>query len=361
MSITPNMNLDLPTPTVTPGPTYASQNNTAFSTVDLHDHTSGKGVQVPVDGLNFNSDLLINDYNISEIHSTRMTDNASALSGPTDINCAYTAGGNLYYNDVNGNQIQITAGGALNAASIGGIGGDYATSGASEFYTASSETFSFTSTTNVPANLDAASVAVREAVASSYAITLKSPTSLASAYDVTLPTALPASTLPITMNTSGNLATGQITTAQITDLAITTGKIADNSVTTYKMASLVRSYSAPITSVTTIFGVGFIVVTGLAFSVSSTGRPFSVGLFPQGGGTGSSLQSSPSTIAVYCFRNGLSLGASYLSNAVPLPPNSFSWFDETPPIGTNTYQVYISGNVSSVLQATQVQLIGYEL
>jgi hypothetical protein len=47
---TANMNLSLPTVSVTIGPTWATQLNTALETVDVHDHTSGKGVQVPLPG-----------------------------------------------------------------------------------------------------------------------------------------------------------------------------------------------------------------------------------------------------------------------------------------------------------------------
>lgn len=37
------MSLTLPTVSVTPGPLWATENNTAFTTIDSHDHTSGKG------------------------------------------------------------------------------------------------------------------------------------------------------------------------------------------------------------------------------------------------------------------------------------------------------------------------------
>lgn len=47
---TPNMNLDLPIPNVTSG-TWGGMLNTALTAVDLHNHTTGKGVLVPVAGI----------------------------------------------------------------------------------------------------------------------------------------------------------------------------------------------------------------------------------------------------------------------------------------------------------------------
>ena len=55
------LNLTLPTVTVTLGPTWATQINAAFEVIDEHDHTSGKGVQIPTAGLNINDDLDFND------------------------------------------------------------------------------------------------------------------------------------------------------------------------------------------------------------------------------------------------------------------------------------------------------------
>jgi hypothetical protein len=49
------MTISLPTVGVTAGPTYASLVNAAFETVDAHDHTTGKGVQVPTAGININA------------------------------------------------------------------------------------------------------------------------------------------------------------------------------------------------------------------------------------------------------------------------------------------------------------------
>jgi len=239
MTTTPNMNLILPVPTVTPGPDYAQQNNAAFGTVDSHDHTAGKGVQVPSEGINIDVDLTFNNQNAKDVNSVRFKNNPSALGGASDVNCAFVAGGELYYNNASGAPVQITAGGALNAASIGAIGGDYATSTASEFYVSPQDTFFFTSNTNIPANIDAGSVTVREVTTSPQGVTLQSPLALGASYNMILPTALPAGAKALSINASGQLATGVAGTVDATDLAtdaVTTTKIKDAAVTAAKLS-----------------------------------------------------------------------------------------------------------------------------
>lgn len=227
MPITPNMDLELPTVSQTLGPEWATELNTALETVDAHDHTSGRGVQVPSAGIGVDASLEMNGYDLTETRTVRFDNQSGGLNGAEDIACIYSGGGNLFFNDASGVQIQLTAGGALNAASIGGIGGDYGTSTASVYYQSVDETFYFTSDTDTPATVNVGSVIVREpSVSNPDSITIKSPASLPTSYDITLPTALPASTLPLSMSAAGVLAAGQISTAQIANGAVTSDKIA---------------------------------------------------------------------------------------------------------------------------------------
>lgn len=48
---TPDMGLDLPVPGVTTGPTWANKLNAALTTVDSHDHSSGKGAPVHIEDI----------------------------------------------------------------------------------------------------------------------------------------------------------------------------------------------------------------------------------------------------------------------------------------------------------------------
>lgn len=203
MPTTPNMGLLLPIPTVTPGPTYASENNDAFDLIDSHDHSPGKGVPVSSNGININADLTFQAFNATNLRSAQFVNNGAPLSLPGDITAVYVANGNLFYNNQLGQQVQITNGASLNATVIGGIGGDYTTSTALEFYTALTRTFTFWSAPNVPANLDAGSVTIREIALSPHGITISSPSALAADYTLTLPSALPVSNSAISVDPTG--------------------------------------------------------------------------------------------------------------------------------------------------------------
>lgn len=117
--ITPNMNLNLPTPTVTLGPAWASQLNSALSLVDNHDHTSGKGQRIPAAGLNINADLPLNSNNLNLVRSLRFNNQGATLSSPGDVRNVYVVGGDLYYNNASGVAVQLTDGASPAAAPAG--------------------------------------------------------------------------------------------------------------------------------------------------------------------------------------------------------------------------------------------------
>lgn len=113
MALTPFMNLLLPTPTVTLGPEYAVENNYAFEAIDAHNHTSGKGVQIPVAGLNIDTDLSFNSFRASFLYSTKYITQPGSLSGAANASSVYSVGGNLYFTNGSGVPIQITSGGSV--------------------------------------------------------------------------------------------------------------------------------------------------------------------------------------------------------------------------------------------------------
>lgn len=214
MSTTPNMGLLLPDPTITPGPTYASEIDDAFDLVDSHDHTLGKGVPIPANAININNDLPFNGYNLTTIRAARFNSQSAVLSTPQDINQLYVVNGNLVYNNQLGQPVQITLGAALDATSIGGIGGDFATSTASVFYTSADKTFTFWSNTNTPASIDAGNIIIRNDTLNSFGITLAPDPSIAADYQLTLPATLPSATSSLQVDPSGVVSyTGGVTPA----------------------------------------------------------------------------------------------------------------------------------------------------
>lgn len=107
------MLLDLPVPTITLGPLWASQVNAAFNTVDSHDHSSGKGVKVKPNGLDISADLDIQINNLLNVQSLKLSPVALTLTGPTNTLKVYSYNGDLWYTNSAGAAVQITAGGAL--------------------------------------------------------------------------------------------------------------------------------------------------------------------------------------------------------------------------------------------------------
>jgi hypothetical protein len=108
------LNLELPTVSVTLGPTWASEVNTAFETIDDHDHTSGKGRQIPTAGININANLSFNSlYKATSLMSAQFTSQSSALSGASEANSTYSLNGDLYFVNGSGVGVQVTDGGAL--------------------------------------------------------------------------------------------------------------------------------------------------------------------------------------------------------------------------------------------------------
>jgi len=145
------MNLTLPTVDVTIGPTWATQLNTALTSIDAHDHSSGKGTQVPTSGININSNLSFNSAygitNATEVVFTSLTANSSTL------NAAYVKSGDLYFNDSAGNAIRLTSGGTINLSSLGAIGGDYSSAGASLTYDDATKKYTFLDSVAANANV----------------------------------------------------------------------------------------------------------------------------------------------------------------------------------------------------------------
>lgn len=201
-----DMNLPIPIVGVDPGPDWALNVNSCLTILDAHDHTSGNGVQIKPSGLNINSDLTIQSNNLIQVKTVNFTAQTAALSGPSDVGCVYVSGVDLYYNDELGNQVQITKNGGLNGTpgSISGL-----SSPASASYDSIGSTFIWQSAVNTPANLDAASIVLRNFVANSKGLTLSPPNSMGSDYSIVLPQ-LPASQSLVTIDAAGSMGTSLI-------------------------------------------------------------------------------------------------------------------------------------------------------
>jgi len=144
------MNLTLPTVSTTIGPQWATELNAAITTIDSHDHSSGKGTPVPTSGININANLSFNNKNLTDVGAITYNNLSSVIS---DLNSLYVLSGDLYFNDASGSNIRITAAGAINVSSVGGIGGDYATTAATVYYTDSTKKYTFEDSTSANATI----------------------------------------------------------------------------------------------------------------------------------------------------------------------------------------------------------------
>lgn len=113
MATTPNMNLTLPTPTVTLGPEYATQNNAAFSDIDAHDHSNGNGVKITPSGMNITTVLDFQNNGANNLDFSNYKSQIATLTGAANARKVYAVAGDLYYTNSSGTAIKITAGGAL--------------------------------------------------------------------------------------------------------------------------------------------------------------------------------------------------------------------------------------------------------
>lgn len=208
--ISPNMNMPVPTAGVTSGPQFAIDITQCLNIIDSHDHTPGYGVQITPDGININGDLTFADNNAINLRSARFQLQSGLLGAASDLACLYATGVDLYFNDASGNQVRITQNGAL-AGTPGSIANLVAPASAS--YDSGSTSFIWQSNTLTAADMDFASAILRNLTASSFGLTLSPPT-LSSDYTITLP-ALPGSTLPLVITSSGTMSAAQITYAQL--------------------------------------------------------------------------------------------------------------------------------------------------
>lgn len=196
---TPNMGLQQPTIGIDSGLTWEQDVNANSSILDVHNHSAGSGIQINPNGMNINLDLKFNDNNATLLRSTRFQIQESPISNALDVGCLYVSGVDLYYNDINGNQIKMTSGGLVNATSSGISSGS-----ASASFVAS--VLVVNAASNTPADIKVGSVFLGNNSSGSKYLKLSPPAAMAANYGITLPI-LPASTSFLTIDSSGSMGT----------------------------------------------------------------------------------------------------------------------------------------------------------
>lgn len=202
MPIGSPLGVTLPSVGVTVGPDWATAlNECVQACIDSIED----GVESAT-GLSITGDVDMGGFALTTVDHVAWENKASVF---TTASTLYQRANDLYYNDGSGNQIQLTSGGALNAASLAGIVGDYGGSNPAKVtYVDASSTFAFTQDPTVPATVDVGTIKLRRTGETApNAITVQAPAALAVAYSITMPAAVPVSTSLLTLSAAGVMAT----------------------------------------------------------------------------------------------------------------------------------------------------------
>jgi len=353
-TLTPTMSLVLPTIGVDSGLTWEQSVNTNSGILDGHNHSVGSGTQINPSGINVNTDFPFNGFNITALRSARFNAQMSPLSLPTDIGCIYVSGVDLYYNDIDGNQVRITSGGTVNATSSG-ISDGTATAAFS------SGTLVVDSASNTPANIQGASILLgNTGVSGSNYITLSPPSALSSNYSLILPP-LPAQTNVMTLDTSGNMSS--ITYDQVAQAMTSVGANAIQVTTTRSTGTSVGTGGVAVSGSSGIFNTTntstFVQVTNLSVTLVTSGRP--VVIFLTGDTTGTpAFIGGAGNPEFQMQRNGTPFYIHSQTNTV-LPPGVINCFDSQV-AGTYTYSLFTkSFSAGQNASCQNCILIAYEL
>lgn len=401
MAVTNSPNMQLPIPGVgtEAGPDFAIDINASLTILDQHNHSAGSGVQINPAGININSALLFNNNLATNLAGMSL----SAQATTPAVGTIYRSGDDLYYVNGVGTNIQIT-----NTAGVVGTPGSISnlTSPASATYVSGTQTFVFQSNTNIAANLDAASVLLRNiSPNSTFAVTLAAPSALASNYTLVMP-AIPSSQKVMTLDASGNMAAPYsvdsslfisanllgippqgVTTSMIADGAITNAKYGTSSIDNTKIIAgtivdgninsgtigadkLQTPARATVTVVggTTQVSATWIDVPGLSVGpvTSATRRPIDI-IFT--GNTGVEDQSyirvndGSGSFRIYDTVNNRTIHQGVFGTnpaTVPqffLPASVMNTIDYFPPVGVSTYKVQVASTLGFGIVVSNVNMI----
>lgn len=191
-----------------PGTQYASDIDSLLS-----EFKTRLVAKVPLASVLVNADLpMSGNALLNAKYLTLQNEAASPVSSP--VNRVTTFGGDLWYVSPSG-AVQITLGATLNAASVGGIGGDYTAVGALASFDDLSDAYWFQQQVGASvrqyARIRSGDLELFEYKAAPAAgvptnrVRLASPASLAASYQVTFPAAVPATTVALQMSNAGVL------------------------------------------------------------------------------------------------------------------------------------------------------------
>lgn len=189
--------------------TWDDKNNAAWGNYDEHDHTTGNGVRITTAAINIDADLTFGGiYAPTNLHRLTFA-SIVALSSNNKSLFVNTADNELYWRSNAGTNVKLTAGNALNVAAFtGGFGSGYTSASAAADYDDSTEQYTFKQSAGGNwSRLGVGGIRLYEfGTSETLRVGLLAPAALASSYDITLPSAPPASTQLVQMSSSGDVS-----------------------------------------------------------------------------------------------------------------------------------------------------------
>jgi hypothetical protein len=379
---TPNMGLTESVIGTDSGLSWEQNLNSSLPLIDVHDHSPGKGVPIESEAIFLTADLSLNDNNLTLVRSVRFEVQAGELTEPSDINCSYETGVDFWFNDANGNKIQITRGGAVNATSSGITSGT-----ASAFFI--SNVLVVNSNVSTPANIQVASLLLGNNILNSNYLTLLPPASMAVDYSITAPT-LPVSQKIMTLDNFGDMSAPYVvdnstivTVGNVISVpasGITDTQIAFSTIGVDKRIPMTSSGPpAPVESVLIMnASIGFTHTTGAGVLVAegyitTSGRPLKVMLQPNGAGLSymqalaGSATSSPFTLNFMVdgvpYQTGLDIAVSGVASPGMLWSPSMMNFVAPVSAGFHTIVLFMvaAGNAQNQATLVNTNLVAYEI
>lgn len=204
---TANMTITLPTKGGTESD-WADDVIAALGVIDLHDHTTGKGVQIPSAGLAIDADLEMNDNVLTELAGAEFTAvAASGTSSRTNHLFVDSSDSNKvkFRNSAGTLKVWTDANGDLTGVS-GDIGADYGTGDEAVEYDSGNDLYKFLSDSapsDIWSGVSCGDLRIYEKAAVTNYVGLSSPGSLAGSYTLTFPAALPSNNSVMAVGSGG--------------------------------------------------------------------------------------------------------------------------------------------------------------
>lgn len=215
MTTLPNMSIVLPTLDGDIG-AWDDKLNAALSLIDPHDHTAGKGVQVPTAGINIDADLGFGSWHITALGALAFNAVAALASGSKSLFVS-SADNELYWRTNGGTNVKLTDGNSINTSLVGGILGDYTSVGAELSYDDANDVYTFKQEGSNPwARIASGPVRIYEYnTTETVYVELAVAAALASSYTITLPAALPGAAAIMQISAAGVVSFSNTTTEDI--------------------------------------------------------------------------------------------------------------------------------------------------